>query len=437
MKTRTHNRKINIVTLGCSKNIVDSENLMGQLKAGNLPVEHEGSTDDAGTIVINTCGFIGDAKQESIDTILRYAEAKNTGQIKKIIVMGCLSERYKNELKQEIPEVDAWFGVNDMAKITTLLGADYRRELLGERVLSTPGHFAYLKIAEGCDRSCSFCAIPLIRGKHQSRTIEDIMTEARYLSAKGVKELLLISQDLTYYGIDIYKKQAVTELVRQLSDSGLFEWIRLHYLFPASFPDDLLSLMAERSNICKYIDIPLQHISERILKSMKRGAGREETTQLISRFRNEVPGAAIRTAFIVGYPGETEEEFEELLQFVRETAFDRVGVFTYSHEEDTAAYDLVDDITEEIKKERASRLMEVQSEIALRNNESKVGKTFKVLIDRKEGNYFVGRTEFDSPEVDNEVLIRAFGKVPVIGKFSQVEITSADTYDLTGKLADE
>lgn len=430
MKTRFNTNKINIVTLGCSKNTVDSENLLGQLKAGNIAATHQSTQDDFDTVVINTCGFIGDAKQESIDTILRFAEAKNEGKIKKIVVMGCLSERYKAELQAEMPEIDAWYGVNDLAKITADLGADYKKELLGERVLTTPSHYAYLKIAEGCNRSCSFCAIPLIRGKHQSRSIEDIMAEAQLLADKGVKEVLLISQDLTYYGVDRYQKQMITELVRQLSDSGLFEWIRLHYLFPTSFPDGLLSLMAERENICKYIDIPLQHISDRILKSMRRGATKAETLALIKRFRSELPNAALRTAFIVGYPGETRAEFDELLQFVNEAKFDRVGVFTYSHEEDTHAYHFEDNVSEDVKRARAAKLMEVQAGIALANNQHYVGQTHKVLIDRLEGEFYVGRTQFDSPEVDNEVLLKARDGKLEIGSFYQAKIHSADTYDL-------
>lgn len=430
MKTRFNTNKINIVTLGCSKNTVDSENLLGQLKAGNIAATHQSTKDDFDTVVINTCGFIGDAKQESIDTILRFAEAKNEGKIKKIVVMGCLSERYKAELQAEMPEIDAWYGVNDLAKITADLGADYKKELLGERVLTTPSHYAYLKIAEGCNRSCSFCAIPLIRGKHHSRSIEDIMAEAQSLAAKGVKEVLLISQDLTYYGVDRYQKQMITELVRQLSDSGLFEWIRLHYLFPTSFPDGLLSLMAERENICKYIDIPLQHISDRILKSMRRGTTKAETLALIKRFRSELPNAALRTAFIVGYPGETRAEFDELLQFVSEAKFDRVGVFTYSHEEDTHAYHFEDNVSEDVKRARAAKLMEVQAGIALANNQHYVGQTHKVLIDRLEGEFYVGRTQFDSPEVDNEVLLKAQDGKLQIGSFYQAKIHSADTYDL-------
>jgi ribosomal protein S12 methylthiotransferase len=430
LKARFNNNKVNIVTLGCSKNTVDSENLLGQLKAGNIAATHQSTQDDFDTVVINTCGFIGDAKQESIDTILRFAEAKKEGKLKKIVVMGCLSERYKADLEAEMPEIDSWYGVNDLSKITEDLGADYKKELLGERVITTPSHYAYLKIAEGCDRSCSFCAIPLIRGKHKSRSIDDIMIEARSLAAKGVKEVLLISQDLTYYGIDRYQKQMITELVRQLSDAGLFEWIRLHYLFPTSFPDGLLSLMAERKNICKYIDIPLQHISDRILRSMKRGANKVDTLALIKRFRAELPDAAIRTAFIVGYPGETRAEFDELLEFVAEAKFDRVGVFTYSHEEDTHAYHFADSVPEDVKRARAAKLMEVQAEIALSNNQHYVGQTHKVLIDRLEGEYYVGRTQYDSPEVDNEVLIKANETKLQIGSFYTVKILSADTYDL-------
>lgn len=423
---------VSIITLGCSKNTVDSEALLRQLDAAGLNTSHDEGETSARTVVINTCGFIGDAKQQSIETILQFAKAKSDGKIDKLIVMGCLSQRYRDELMAEIPEADAWFGVDEPEAITRFLGVDYKKELVGERVLSTPKHFAYLKIAEGCDRSCSFCAIPLIRGKHVSRSIESLMEEARKLASKGVQELILISQDLTFYGIDIYKKQMITELVRQLSDSGLFNWIRLHYLFPTSFPKDLLPLMRERENICNYIDIPLQHVNSRILKSMQRGLTSPETQQLIDRFREELPDAVIRTSFIVGYPGETEDEFEELIAFIKHNRFDRVGVFTYSHEEGTNAYTLVDDIPEEIKQERAGRLMEVQEQLSLEINEQLTGCQFKVLVDHAEGDFWIARTQYDSPEVDNEVLIDRKYKFIKPGQFYQVRIDRVEQFDLFG-----
>ena len=426
-------RTIRVVTLGCAKNTVDSEVLMGQLKMNNLRVLRDGDKGRADTVVINTCGFINDAKEESIETILGYIEAKKSGKVKDVFVMGCLSERFKEPLKKEIPEVDEFFGVHDLAAIVGRIGAEYRQNLLGERLLTTPGHFAYLKIAEGCDRSCSFCAIPGIRGAHISRSMEDILDEAVKLSAQGVKEVLLISQDLTYYGLDLYKKQMLPELIGKLSDLGLFRWIRLHYLYPATFPDGLLDTVASRPDVCNYIDIPLQHINSRILKSMRRGVNADETRELIRSFREKLPETAIRTAFIVGYPGETEEEFAELKEFVRETRFDRVGVFTYSHEEDTRAYELEDDVTEELKHQRADELMEIQQEISAQLNQAKIGKTFKVLIDRLEGDFFIGRTEFDSPEIDNEVLIKSDLNLK-IGDFCLVKITEADAFDLYGSI---
>ncbi len=423
---------VSIITLGCSKNTVDSEALLRQLDAAGLETSHEEGETNARTVVINTCGFIGDAKEQSIETILQFAKAKAEGRIDKLIVMGCLSQRYRDELKAEIPEADAWFGVDEQDAITRYLGVDYKKELVGERILSTPGHYAYLKIAEGCNRSCSFCAIPLIRGKHISRSIDSLMDEARKLASKGVQELILISQDLTFYGVDIYKKQMIGELVKQLSDSGLFRWIRLHYLFPTSFPDDLLPLMRERENICNYIDIPLQHVNSRILKSMQRGLTASETQQLIDRFRAELPDAAIRTSFIVGYPGETEDEFEELIAFIQHNRFDRVGVFTYSHEEDTSAFALTDDIPEEIKQERAARLMEVQEQISLGLNEKLTGCTFTVLVDRAEGDFWIARTQYDSPEVDNEVLIDRKYMFIKPGQFYKVKIDWVDQFDLFG-----
>lgn len=387
----------------------------------------------ADSVVINTCGFIGDAKEESIDTILHYIKLKQQGKLKRVFVMGCLSERYKPSLISEIPEVDEYFGVNDLAGVIRALGAEYRDSLVGERYLTTPPHYAYLKIAEGCDRRCSFCAIPGIRGKHVSKPIEQVIKEAEMLADRGVKELLLISQDLTYYGADLYGKIALTELVRQLSDLNRFDWIRLHYTFPSGFPDDLIDLMRERANICNYIDIPLQHISDPVLKSMRRGINSADTRALIASMRERLPQAAIRTAFIVGYPGETEDNFNELKQFVEEAQFDRMGVFTYSHEEDTHAYSLIDDVPEDIKQARAAELMAVQQEISAKLNAKKIGSTLKVLIDRKEGNYYIGRSEFDSPEVDNEVLIED-GVVLEIGDFYSILITAADDFDLYGEI---
>ncbi|MDO9511962.1 MAG: 30S ribosomal protein S12 methylthiotransferase RimO [Bacteroidales bacterium] len=427
-------KKVSIITLGCSKNLVDSEQLLLQLEKSGYDADHE-NPENSDVVIINTCGFIGDAKQESIDTILKYTEAKKNGLIGSVVVTGCLAERYLNELKAEIPDVDAWFGVNDPGPVTEYLGGTVKRDLLHDRILATPPHYAYLKIAEGCDRSCSFCSIPLIRGKHHSRSIEDIMDEARILSAKGVKEIILISQDLSYYGIDSYRKPMLTELVKQLSDSRLFEWIRLHYLFPVSFPDDLLPLMAERSNICNYIDIPLQHISDRILKSMRRGVSKKGTIDLVNKFRQYMPDAAIRTTFISGYPGESLAEFEELKQFIIESRFDRLGVFTYSHEEDTHAFELKDDISQRSKKARAKSIMQLQANISEELNQNKVGKVFKVIIDRLEGGYFIGRTEYDSPEVDNEVLIPEKFQLKA-GEFYKVKIVSAEAFDLIGEVVE-
>jgi ribosomal protein S12 methylthiotransferase len=426
-------RSIRVVTLGCAKNTVDSEVLMGQLKLNNIRVLRDGDKGHAETIVINTCGFINDAKEESIDTILGYIEEKRKGKVRDVFVMGCLSERFKEPLSKEIPEVDAYFGVNDLAKVIQRIGAEFRQNLLGERFLTTPSHYAYLKIAEGCNRSCSFCAIPGIRGKHISREMGDIIAEARGLSAQGVHELILISQDLTYYGVDLYNQQMLPELVEQLSALKLFKWIRLHYLYPSTFPESLLDVIASHKDICNYIDIPLQHINDRILKSMRRGVNAEETKNLITTFRKQLPGSAIRTAFIVGYPGETEEEFMELENFIRECRFDRVGIFTYSHEEDTNAFKMKDDVPSEIKHDRASKLMEIQQEISLELNMEKIGKQFVVLIDRKEGEYYVGRTEFDSPEIDNEVLIKSPTKLK-IGEFCHIKIDEADAFDLFGSL---
>jgi len=420
---------IRVVTLGCAKNTVDSEVLMGQLARNNIRILRDGEKGREDIVIINTCGFINDAKEESIETILGFVEAKKNNKLKKVFVMGCLSERFKAPLQAEIPDVDEYFGVHDISQIVDQLGITYRHDLIGERYLTTPKHYAYLKIAEGCDRSCSFCAIPGIRGKHVSREMEDLVNEAKLLADKGVKELLLISQDLTYYGIDIYNKQMLPELVGRLSDLKAFDWIRLHYLFPTSFPDDLIAVMASRKDVCNYIDIPLQHISDRILKSMRRGIDKAGTWKLVEKFRQQLPNAVIRTALIVGYPGETEEEFNELKEFVKTARFDRVGVFTYSHEENTQAFDLIDDMPEEVKQDRADAIMEIQQQISLELNQLKVGKTYKVLIDRLEGDYFVGRTEEDSPEVDNEILIECRTKLK-IGEFYSAIITGADAFDL-------
>ena len=429
--TKPH--RIRVVTLGCSKNTVDSEVLMGHLRSNNMEVMTDESTAKADSVVINTCGFIGDAKEESIDTILHYIRLKQEGKLKRVFVMGCLSERYKPSLVNEIPEVDQYFGVNDLAGVIQALGAEYRESLVGERYLTTPSHYAYLKIAEGCNRRCSFCAIPGIRGTHISKPVEQIVKEAEMLADRGVKELLLISQDLTFYGVDLYGKTALTELVRRLSDLNSFDWIRLHYTFPSDFPSDLIDLMRERDNICNYIDIPLQHISDSILKSMRRGINGAETRALIAGMRERLPQAAIRTAFIVGYPGETEDDFNELKLFVAEAKFDRMGVFTYSHEEDTHAFGLEDDVPEEVKQARAAELMALQQVISAKLNTAKIGRTLRVLIDRQEGDFYIGRSEFDSPEVDNEVLIQA-GEELQIGTFYNILVTAADDFDLYGEV---
>lgn len=437
MKTKTLKKnKVNVVTLGCSKNIFDSEVMMAQLRGNKFDVEHESLSDDAEIVIINTCGFIDNAKQESIDTILRYAEAKNEGLVHKVYVTGCLSERYKDELEDEIPEVDAFFGTRDLPKLLKTLKADYKSELVGERLLTTPSHYAYFKIAEGCDRPCSFCAIPLMRGKHVSTPIEELVSQAEKLAANGVKELILIAQDLTYYGLDIYKKRALADLLEELVKIDGIEWIRLHYAFPAGFPMDVLEVMNKYDKICKYIDIPLQHGSTRMLKAMRRGITREKTEELIQKMREMVPGIAIRTTLISGYPGETEEDFQEMYDWVERSKFDRLGIFTYSHEENTHAYNLEDDVPEEVKKERADKIMELQSGISYDLNQQKVGKTFKVLFDRVEGDYFIGRTEFDSPEVDNEVLVLKKDVYIRLGDFANVLVTKADHYDLYGKLVD-
>ncbi|MBI9039700.1 MAG: 30S ribosomal protein S12 methylthiotransferase RimO [Bacteroidales bacterium] len=427
------NNKINIITLGCSKNLVDSEVLMGQLKANNVSVSHQ-SDEKANIIIINTCGFIEDAKQESIDTIFQFVEAKKSGIVEKVFVMGCLSERYKSTLKKEIPEVDGFFGVNELPEIIDTIGAEYKNDQIENRIITTPSHYAYLKISEGCDRKCSFCAIPLIRGKHISKPIEVIVSEAKNLAAKGVKELILIAQDLTYYGIDIYKKQKLAQLIIELEKIQGVEWIRLHYTYPASFPDDVLDVIAKSSKVCNYIDIPLQHISDTILKSMKRNISAKETKKLIEKIRLKIPNVVIRTTMMLGYPGETDENFNELSDFVQEYKFDRLGVFTYSAEEDTFADTLNDDVSQSLKQQRADEIMGIQEKISLELNNQKIGKIFKVLIDREEGDYFIGRTEFDSPEVDNEVLIKKDYSVIIPGNFYYVKIIKADFFDLFGKI---
>ena len=431
MRTRSIKKNtINVVTLGCSKNVYDSEVLMGQLKAGGKEVVHE---KEGNIVVINTCGFINNAKEESINTILDYVQQKEAGLVDKVFVMGCLSERYKPDLEKEIPDVDQYFGTSELPALLKVLGADYKHELIGERLTTTPKNYAYLKISEGCDRPCSFCAIPLMRGAHISTPIEDLVTEAEKLAAKGVKELILIAQDITYYGLDLYKKRALADLLRALVKVEGIEWIRIHYAFPTGFPMDVLEVMKTEPKICNYLDIPLQHISDKILTSMKRGTTQEKTTKLLNKFREAVPEMAIRTTLIVGYPGETEEDFQALKEFVKAMRFDRLGCFTYSHEENTTAYELADDVPEEVKLQRANEIMELQSQISWELNQEKVGKTFRCLIDRKEGNYFVGRTEYDSPDVDNEVLIDAKKHYVKIGNFTDVKIIEAADYDLYGE----
>jgi ribosomal protein S12 methylthiotransferase len=436
VKTKGNRKtKVNIVTLGCSKNIVDSEVLLTQLRGNGIDAVHESATDDASIVVINTCGFIDNAKQESIDTILRYVDAKEEGLVDKVYVTGCLSQRYKDDLEKEIPDVDAWFGTRDLSRLLKQFKADYKHELVGERILTNPSHYAYLKISEGCDRPCSFCAIPLMRGKHISRPIEELVMEARNLAKNGTRELLLIAQDSTYYGLDLYKKRNLADLLRHLSDVEGIDWIRLHYAFPSGFPLDVLDVMAERKNICKYLDIPLQHGSSRMLNIMRRGTTREKTEQLLATIRERIPGIAIRTTMIAGHPGETEEDFQQLVDFVEKSRFDRLGIFAYSHEENTHAHTMPDDVPAEIKQQRIDEVMALQASISLELNQAKVGKTFRVLVDRKEGGDFIGRTEFDSPEVDNEVIITT-GQYLRIGDFVKVRITSASEFDLHGQPAD-
>ena len=435
MKTRTLKKnKINVVTLGCSKNIYDSEVLLGQLKANNLEAVHESNQEDFNIVVINTCGFIENAKQESIDTILQYVDAKQQGLVDKVYVTGCLSERYKPDLEKEIPDVDAYFGTRDLPRLLKTLKADYKHELIGERLLTTPAHFAYFKISEGCDRPCSFCAIPLMRGKHISTPIEQLVKNAESLAKQGTKELLLIAQDSTYYGLDIYKDRKLAELMTELSKVDGIEWLRLHYAFPSGFPEDVLEVIANNPKVCKYIDIPLQHISDPLLKSMKRGTTREKTYELLKTFRSQVPGIAIRTTLITGYPGETAEDHEQMKQFIKDIQFDRLGVFTYSHEENTTAFKLKDNVPMELKQERASDLMEIQQGISYELNQQKIGKTFKVLFDKTENGFFIGRTEFDSPEVDNEVMVDTKNNFVRLGDFANVQIESAEEFDLVGNV---
>lgn len=435
LKTKTHKQtRVNIVTLGCSKNLVDSENLLTQLKANDFDVVHESNKLKSDVVIINTCGFIANAKQESIDTILHYAQQKEKGNIEKLIVTGCLSERYKPELQKELGDVDAFFGTHDMPRLLKTLGADYKHELIGERLTTTPGHYSYLKISEGCDRPCSFCAIPVMRGKHKSVPMEQLVKQAQNLAAKGTKELLLIAQDSTYYGLDLNGTRQLAELMNRLADVEGIEWIRLHYAFPSGFPEDVLTVMNDRSNICNYIDIPLQHASNAILESMRRGITHEKTRALINRMRDKVSNIAIRTTMISGYPGEKESDHEQLLQFIQEMKFDRLGVFAYSHEEHTHAYNLIDDVTDDVKQQRVEEVMQIQQAISLNLNQKKTGQVFKVLFDRKEGNHFIGRTEFDSPEVDNEVLVEAKGNYLRIGHFANIQIDRAQEFDLYGSI---
>jgi len=437
MKTKTlRPDKVNVITLGCSKNLVDSENMITQLQANDFEVVHDSQGEDARIVIINTCGFIDLAKEESVNTILQYAEVKKAGDIDKLYVTGCLSQRYKDDLEAEIPEVDAYFGTLELPALLSRLNADYQHDLIGERAITTPLHYAYLKISEGCNRTCSFCAIPLMRGKHISRPIEELVLEAKNLARRGVKELMLIAQELTYYGLDLYKQRQLPKLLEALAAVEGIEWIRLHYAYPSKFPVEVFDAMAKHPEVCNYLDIPLQHAADTVLDRMRRQITQAETRQLIATARARVPDIAIRTTMLVGFPGETEEEFQELCDFVREMRFERLGVFQYSHEEDTRAYQLTDDVPAEVKAERARQLMEIQQQISAEINEAKVGQTFRVLVDRKEGGYFVGRTEYDSPEVDNEVLIPADRFYVRQGDFAQVRITEATEYDLYGELVD-
>jgi len=433
MKTKNkENDKVNVVTLGCSKNLVDSENIITQLKGNDITAEHESSEEDANIIVVNTCGFIETAKEESVNTILHYAKLKTQGDIEKLYVTGCLSQRYKDDLEKEIPEVDAYFGTMELPGLLAKFNADYKHELIGERISTTPKHYAYLKISEGCNRTCSFCAIPLMRGKHVSKSIEDCVKEAKNLARMGVKEIMLIAQELTYYGLDIYKERKLAELLDALCEVEGIEWIRLHYAYPSKFPMEIFDVMARQDKVCNYLDIPLQHASDAVLERMRRQITQGETREIIAKARAVVPGIAIRTTFLVGFPGETQAEFDELIDFVNDMEFERVGVFQYSHEEGTSAHDMADDISEEVKRDRTDDLMAVQQEISYDKNIKKIGQQHKVLIDRKEGEYFIGRTEHDSPEVDNEVLIPAKDVYLRVGDFSMIEITGAEEFDLYG-----
>ena len=434
MKTKTLKEdKVNVITLGCSKNLVDSENLITQLKGNDIEVVHD-SNEEANIIVVNTCGFIDLAKEESINTILEYADLKQEGRIDKLYATGCLTQRYKDDLEEQIPEVDAWFGTLELPGLLAKFDVDYKHDLIGERIPMTPQHYAYLKISEGCNRTCSFCAIPLMRGKHVSRTIEDLVKEAENLARMGVKEVMLIAQELTYYGLDIYKKRELPRLLHALADVEGIEWIRLHYAYPSKFPEEIFDAIAARKEVCNYLDMPLQHANNAVLERMRRQVTREETTALVKLAREKVPGITMRTTMLVGYPGETEEEFQDLCDFVQEMRFDRLGVFQYSHEENTIAYDVVDDVPAEVKADRANRLMDIQREISLEKNQAKIGQTFRVLFDRKESEFFIGRTEGDSVEVDNEVLVSAKDNYVRIGDFADVKIIDAEEYDLYGEV---
>ncbi len=435
MKTKTiKQNKVSVITLGCSKNLVDSEVMMAQMAHGGYNVVHDKWSRDRNIVIVNTCGFIDKAKEESVNTILEYAEAKSKGKIEKLYVTGCLSARYKDSLETEIPEVDAYFGTNELPRLLKTLKVDYKHELVGERLLTTPSHYAYLKISEGCNRTCSFCAIPLMRGKHVSKPIEAIVQEAKNLAAKGVKELMLIAQELTFYGLDIYKKRSLPKLLDELSKVEGIEWIRLHYAYPAQFPMEIIDAIAEQEKVCNYLDMPLQHGADNMLTAMRRNITRADTEKLIATIRKQIPDIAIRTTMLVGYPGETQQDFEEMKKFIQDMRFERLGVFTYSHEENTRAHEVEDNVPQEVKEERAAELMNVQEEISNELNQHRVGKTFKTLFDRKEGGYFIGRTEFDSPEVDNEVLVDASKHYVRIGDFAQVKITSAEAFDLHGEI---
>ncbi len=435
MKTKTLRKdKVNVITLGCSKNLVDSENLITQLKGNDFAVTHEQEDSDANVIIVNTCGFIDLAKQESINTILEFADKKKLGEIDKLYVTGCLSHRYKSDLEAEIPEVDAYFGTLELPGLLAKLNADYKHELIGERLTTTPQHYAYVKISEGCNRTCSFCAIPLMRGGHVSRSIEEIVIECKNLARRGVKEIMLIAQELTYYGLDLYKKRDLPRLLNALCEVNGIEWIRLHYAYPSKFPVEIFEVMAAQPKICNYLDIPVQHANDQVLARMKRQITQKETKELIEYARKVVPNIALRTTVLVGFPGESKSEFEDLCNFVREMRFDRLGVFQYSHEEDTSAYELKDNVSQKVKAARANEIMEIQKEISFEKNQEKIGKTFRVLFDRKEGEYFVGRTEADSPEVDNEILVSATDQYVRLGDFAEIYIDDANEFDLFGSL---